>query len=158
MLRTLGADGISINNEFVKNVILLRASRFKGTSLADSLTVRSRWRRLILKVKAQKIKHIFGRVHLLLYSLFINLWCLNMKTEWRLILVLPSVLSLQEGNWWQQTVVFQFLCYSDQVLPILWILSKCPPDTFFWKKKREENPISALRRNVMCLHVCVHST
>lgn len=39
---TRGARGISMNNEFVKNVILRRASRFVGTSTADSFTVRSR--------------------------------------------------------------------------------------------------------------------
>ena len=47
IFRTLGARGISINNEFVKNEILLRASRFIGTSVADSFTVNKRYRRLI---------------------------------------------------------------------------------------------------------------
>lgn len=42
ILRTRGARGISMNNEFVKNAILLRTSLFVGTSMADSLTVRSR--------------------------------------------------------------------------------------------------------------------
>ena len=42
ILRTRGARGISMNNEFVKNAILLRASRFVGTSRADSFTVKSR--------------------------------------------------------------------------------------------------------------------
>lgn len=41
ILRTPGARGISMNNEFVKNAILLRASRFVGTSSADSFTVNS---------------------------------------------------------------------------------------------------------------------
>ena len=42
ILRTRGARGMSMNNEFVKNAILLRASRFVGTSKADSFTVNSR--------------------------------------------------------------------------------------------------------------------
>lgn len=44
---TFGARGISMNKEFVKNEILLRASRFVGTSMADSFTVSRRYRRLI---------------------------------------------------------------------------------------------------------------
>lgn len=39
MFRTLGASGISINKELVKNVRRLLASRFEGTSIADSFTV-----------------------------------------------------------------------------------------------------------------------
>lgn len=46
ILRTRGARGISMNSEFVKNVILRRASRFVGTSIADSFTVRRRYSRL----------------------------------------------------------------------------------------------------------------
>lgn len=42
ILRTRGARGISINKELVKNEILLRASRFVGTSMADSFTVKRR--------------------------------------------------------------------------------------------------------------------
>lgn len=42
ILRTLGARGISMNKELVKNAILLRASRFVGTSMADSFTVKSK--------------------------------------------------------------------------------------------------------------------
>lgn len=42
ILRTRGARGISMNNEFEKNAILLRTSLFVGTSMADSFTVRSR--------------------------------------------------------------------------------------------------------------------
>lgn len=49
MFRTLGAGGISINNEFEKKVIRLRASKFDGTSIADSLTVSSKWSLLICK-------------------------------------------------------------------------------------------------------------
>lgn len=39
---TRGARGISINSEFAKKAILLRASRFVGTSIADSFTVKSK--------------------------------------------------------------------------------------------------------------------
>jgi len=42
ILRTLGALGISINKEFVKNAMRRRASKFTGTSIADSLTVSSK--------------------------------------------------------------------------------------------------------------------
>lgn len=42
ILCTRGARGISMNNEFVKKEILLRASRLVGTSTADSFTVKSR--------------------------------------------------------------------------------------------------------------------
>lgn len=48
---TRGARGISINSEFEKKAILLRASRFMGTSIADSFTVKSKWRRLIYNNK-----------------------------------------------------------------------------------------------------------
>lgn len=43
MSRTLGAFGIFINKEFAKNVIRRRASKFWGTFMADSLTVKSKW-------------------------------------------------------------------------------------------------------------------
>lgn len=39
---TRGARGISIKSEFEKKAILLRASRFVGTSIADSFTVKSK--------------------------------------------------------------------------------------------------------------------
>lgn len=42
ILRTFGADGIFINKEFAKKVILRRASKFIGTFIADSLTVNSK--------------------------------------------------------------------------------------------------------------------
>lgn len=42
MLRTFGALGMSINNEFAKKVILRRASKFIGTLIADSFTVKSK--------------------------------------------------------------------------------------------------------------------
>jgi hypothetical protein len=42
IFRTLGAFGISINREFAKNDIRLLASRFVGTSIADSFTVSRR--------------------------------------------------------------------------------------------------------------------
>lgn len=51
MLRILGASGISMNNEFEKNVRRLRASKFDGTSIADSLTVSKRWSLLICTMK-----------------------------------------------------------------------------------------------------------
>lgn len=43
MLRTLGALGMIINNEFAKKVIRRRASKFMGTLIADSFTVKSKW-------------------------------------------------------------------------------------------------------------------
>lgn len=43
MFRTFGAFGISIKREFAKKDILLLASRFVGTSIADSFTVSKRW-------------------------------------------------------------------------------------------------------------------
>jgi len=43
IFRTLGAFGISIKREFAKNDIRLLASRFVGTSIADSFTVSRRW-------------------------------------------------------------------------------------------------------------------
>jgi hypothetical protein len=49
ILRTLGARGMSMNRELVKKAILRRASRFVGTSIADSFTVKRRCRRLICK-------------------------------------------------------------------------------------------------------------
>lgn len=49
ILRTRGARGMFINKEFVKNAILLRASRFVGTSIADSFTVNKRYKRPIYK-------------------------------------------------------------------------------------------------------------
>jgi hexokinase len=49
ILRTLGARGMSMNREFVKNAILRRASRFVGTSIADSFTVKRRCKRLICR-------------------------------------------------------------------------------------------------------------
>lgn len=42
ILRMRGARGISMNNELVKNAILLRTSLLVGTSMADSFTVKSR--------------------------------------------------------------------------------------------------------------------
>ena len=42
MFRTFGAFGISIKREFAKKDILLLASRFVGTSIADSFTVSRR--------------------------------------------------------------------------------------------------------------------
>lgn len=42
MLRTLGASGISINNEFEKKEMRLLASKLDGTSIADSFVVSNR--------------------------------------------------------------------------------------------------------------------
>lgn len=42
MFLTLGAGGMSINNEFAKNEIRRLASKFDGTSIADSFSVSSR--------------------------------------------------------------------------------------------------------------------
>lgn len=42
ILRTRGARGIFMKSELEKNAILRRASRFVGTSVADSLTVKRR--------------------------------------------------------------------------------------------------------------------
>jgi hypothetical protein len=47
ILRTGGGLGISMNNELVKNVIRLCASRSEGTSIADSFVLRSKRRRSI---------------------------------------------------------------------------------------------------------------
>lgn len=47
IFRTLGALGISINREVAKNDIRLLASKFAGMSIAASLTVSSKWKRLI---------------------------------------------------------------------------------------------------------------
>lgn len=51
ILRTLGADGISINNEFEKKDIRLRASKLDGTSMADSFTVSNKYNLLICQKK-----------------------------------------------------------------------------------------------------------
>lgn len=42
MLRTLGALGIVINKELAKKVMRRRASKFIGTLIADSFTVKSK--------------------------------------------------------------------------------------------------------------------
>lgn len=47
MLRTFGAIGMSINNEFEKKEIRLLASKLDGTSMADSFVVSSKLSRLI---------------------------------------------------------------------------------------------------------------
>lgn len=63
MLRTFGARGISINKEVAKNDIRLRASRFEGMSIAVSLTVSSKRKRLIY-VAENRVS--FHRKHLVL--------------------------------------------------------------------------------------------
>lgn len=50
ILRTLGADGMSINNELEKKDIRLLASKFDGTSMADSFTVSNKYNLLICKI------------------------------------------------------------------------------------------------------------
>ncbi len=50
MFRTRGARGMSMNNEFVKKAIRRRASRFSGTSMADSRSVNKRWSLLICSI------------------------------------------------------------------------------------------------------------
>lgn len=47
IFRTLGAVGMSINNELEKKEIRLLASKLDGTSIADSFTVSNRWSLLI---------------------------------------------------------------------------------------------------------------
>ena len=42
IFRTLGAAGMSINNELEKKVIRLLASKLDGTSIADSVSVSNR--------------------------------------------------------------------------------------------------------------------
>lgn len=49
MFRTLGASGMSINNEFEKKEMRLLASKLDGTSMADSFVVSNRKSRLICK-------------------------------------------------------------------------------------------------------------
>lgn len=55
MLRTLGAAGISINNEFEKKEIRLLASKLDGTSIADSLVVSNKKRRLICTLRYERL-------------------------------------------------------------------------------------------------------
>lgn len=43
MFQTLGAGGMSINNELEKKDMRLLASKFEGTSIADSFSVSNRW-------------------------------------------------------------------------------------------------------------------
>lgn len=47
ILRTLGANGMSINKELEKKEMRLLASRFDGTSIADSFTVSNKYNLLI---------------------------------------------------------------------------------------------------------------
>ena len=42
IFRTLGAGGMSINNELEKKEIRLRASKLDGTSIADSFSLSNR--------------------------------------------------------------------------------------------------------------------
>lgn len=43
IFRTLGAEGMSINSELEKKDMRLLASKFDGTSIADSFTVSKRY-------------------------------------------------------------------------------------------------------------------
>jgi hypothetical protein len=107
ILRTLGARGMSMNSELVKNDILRRASRLVGTSIADSFTVKRRYSRLICKQ--------------------VKLVCLvgdkKPNKNLLLLLVLPIALKLVEGKQLQalcqcpQKVAFLVPspCYHDQI-------------------------------------------
>jgi len=55
MLRTFGAKGMSINNEFEKKDIRLLASKLDGTSMADSFVVSSKKSRLIYPKKGKHV-------------------------------------------------------------------------------------------------------
>ncbi len=57
MFRTRGARGMSMNNEFVKKAIRRRASRFSGTSMADSRSVNKRWSLLICSIPWKTKSH-----------------------------------------------------------------------------------------------------
>lgn len=49
IFRTLGAGGMSINNELEKKEMRLLASKLDGTSIADSFSVSNRWSLLIYR-------------------------------------------------------------------------------------------------------------
>lgn len=51
ILRTLGAAGMSMNKELEKKEMRLLASKFEGTSIADSLTVSNKYNLLIWEGK-----------------------------------------------------------------------------------------------------------
>ena len=70
ILRTLGATGMSINNEFEKKEIRLLASRFDGTSIADSFTVSKRSSRLICR----NVPNLTGKYFVFHLYLFMNFW------------------------------------------------------------------------------------
>lgn len=56
MLRTLGAEGMSINKELEKKEMRLLASKFDGTSIADSFTVSNKYNLLICGEDIKKKK------------------------------------------------------------------------------------------------------
>lgn len=62
ILRTFGAGGIIINKEFVKKVIRRRASKFIGTFIADSLTVKSKWSLVTYGVKKKRTRSKDGHI------------------------------------------------------------------------------------------------
>lgn len=55
ILCTFGASGISVNREVAKNDMRLRASKFAGMSIAVSLMVSNKWKRLICHEHADYI-------------------------------------------------------------------------------------------------------
>jgi hypothetical protein len=121
ILRTLGARGMSMNREFVKNAILRRASRFVGTSIADSFTVNRRCKRLICRQwnlctllhRTCTLTHILGNKRLRDNN--------NLQT-WP---VLPTAVRSEEGRQLQalyqnlQKAAF-FPCSHDRTQPALW--------------------------------------
>ena len=61
MLRTFGAAGMSMNNEFEKKEIRLLASKLEGTSIADSLVVSNRCSRLICTYRHYKFFSTYNK-------------------------------------------------------------------------------------------------
>lgn len=76
ILRTFGADGMVMNKEFVKKVIRRRASKFIGTFMADSLTVRSKSSLITYWVKTKRIRSKNGHTTLL-HDIWINMRSTN---------------------------------------------------------------------------------
>lgn len=57
ILRILGAEGMSINKELEKKEMRLLASRFDGTSIADSFTVSNKYNLLICAKKISELSN-----------------------------------------------------------------------------------------------------
>lgn len=108
ILRTFGAGGIIINKEFVKKVIRRRASKFIGTFIADSLTVKSKWSLVTYWVKKKRTRSKDG--HIQHYCMIFE------KTQWAL-----NTFSLQAFFWVSWKCNFSNLCslYS------FWFLKWC---------------------------------